>query len=58
MKNVYIIEKVSNMIFITTPGDIVFYAWDESEFTQRKLNNAIKKLRNQHLDGITLINKL
>lgn len=43
----YIVERVSNMIFISR-GDEVFEAWDESEFTQRKLNNAMKRIKKNH----------
>ena len=39
------IEKVGNMIFITAEQDIIFKAWDEYEFTERKLRNAIKKIK-------------
>lgn len=39
----FIIEKVANMIFMTC-DDIIFYSWDEEEFTERKLNNAMKKI--------------
>ena len=33
------------MIFIITEGDIIFKAWDENEFTERKLKNAIEKIK-------------
>ena len=33
------------MIFIVAEGDIIFKAWDKSEFTQRKLKNAIAKIK-------------
>ena len=41
----FVIEKVSNMVFITTDCGTIFNAWDESEFTERKLNNAMNKIR-------------
>lgn len=44
------IEKVANMIFITAEQDIIFKAWDITEFTERKLQNAIKKI-NRELNG-------
>lgn len=40
----FTVEKVANMIFITSEGDIIFKAWDEREFTERKLKNAIRKI--------------
>lgn len=43
----FIVEKVSNMIFISCEGQ-VYKAWDEEEFTERKLANAEKKLRACH----------
>ena len=39
----FIVEKVSNMIFISS-NDQVYQAWDETEFTERKLSNAKKKI--------------
>ena len=44
------IEKVANMIFITADQDIIFKAWDITEFTERKLQNTIKKI-NGHYNG-------
>ena len=43
----FIIEKVSNMIFINS-GETIFKAWDEREFTERKLSNAIKKISDNY----------
>ena len=40
----FTIEKVANMIFITTDCDVIFRAWDETEFTERKLKNAINQI--------------
>lgn len=41
---VFKIEKVSNMIFISSDCDVIFESWDETEFTERKLKNAMKRL--------------
>ncbi len=38
------IEKVANMVFITSDCGTIFKAWDEYSFTERKLNNAMKKI--------------
>lgn len=46
----FTIEKVSNMIFITSDCDTIFNAWDETEFTERKLSNAMRKIQN-NLNG-------
>ncbi|MBQ8691269.1 MAG: hypothetical protein IJ516_05545 [Phascolarctobacterium sp.] len=54
---IFTLEKVSNMIFLTGDQDIVFKAWDESEFTERKLSNAIKKLQSCYVDKIQVIRK-
>ena len=43
----FIIEKVANMIFINS-GETIFRAWDEREFTERKLSNAIKKISDNY----------
>ena len=42
------IEKVANMIFITADQDIIFKAWDITEFTERKLQNTIKKINGHY----------
>lgn len=42
------IEKIANMIFITADEDVIFRAWNQCEFTERKLNNAIKKIQNNY----------
>lgn len=46
----FIIEKVANMVFITSDCGTVFNAWDEREFTERKLNNAMNRI-NKNLCG-------
>lgn len=51
-KAMYKIEKVSNMIFITSEHDTVFQAWDETEFTERKLKNAMNRLSKNHCGNI------
>ena len=44
------IEKVANMIFITSDCDTIFNAWDEREFTERKLKNAMNRI-SKNLNG-------
>lgn len=46
----FVIKKVANMVFITSDCGVVFNAWDEHEFTERKLNNAINRI-NKNLCG-------
>lgn len=53
----FILEKVSNMIFLVTENDVVFKSWDVSEFTERKLQNAIKKIQSNYLNDLILIRK-
>lgn len=38
------IEKVANMVFITSDCDTIFKAWDVGEFTERKLKNAMNRI--------------
>lgn len=38
------IQKVGNMVFLVGESDIVFKAWDEHSFTERKLENAKKRI--------------
>lgn len=49
----YTIERVANMIFITDESGQVWKAWDEYDFTERKLSNAIKKISNCHNCKVT-----
>ena len=49
------LERVSNMIFLTCDCDVVFKAWDVSEFSERKLSNALKKLQACYLEPIQLV---
>ena len=46
------IEKVANMVFITG-GETVWQAWDEREFTERKLNNAMKRIQKNYQNPVT-----
>lgn len=46
----FTVEKVANMIFIVSDCDTIFKAWDETEFTERKLKNAMKKI-SDNLNG-------
>lgn len=51
----FIIEKVANMVFISTENDIIWEAWHEEDFTERKLNNAIKRLTKNHCGNVEFI---
>ena len=53
----FTIEKVANMIFITSDCGVIFKSWMADEFTERKLNNAIKKIANDCYDGAEFIRK-
>lgn len=55
MKVKFIIEKVSNMIFISSDSDVIFESWDESEFTERKLKNAMKRLSKNNLGNVEFV---
>ncbi len=46
----FTVEKVANMVFITSECGVIFKAWDEREITDRKLNNAMKKI-SKNLNG-------
>lgn len=46
------IEKVANMVFISTE-DQVWKAWHEADFTEKKMNNAIKKIRSNFQSEVT-----
>lgn len=42
----FTLEKVGNMVYLVGEGDIIFKAWMADEFTERKLNNALKRISN------------
>ena len=44
-ENTFFIEKLGNMIYITDTIDQVYECWDEDDFTQRKLSNAMKRMQ-------------
>ena len=46
------IEKVANMIFITNNYDTIFKAWNIEEFTERKLKNAITKIKDDYCGNV------
>lgn len=53
----FTIEKVSNMVFAGTE-DHIWKAWDEDEFTERKMNNWIKKIQKDFNGKAVIINKV
>ena len=53
----FIVEKVANMVFITSDCGTVFNAWDEYEFTDRKLNNAMRKLERNYCGNVSFERK-
>lgn len=44
------VEKVANMIFVTSDCDVIFNAWNEDDFTERKLKNAMNRIK-KNLNG-------
>lgn len=47
----FVIKKVSNMVFIVTEDcGTIFKTWHESDFTERKMKNAISKI-SKELNG-------
>ena len=53
----FYLEKVANMIFLVTHNDVIFKSWDVDEFTERKYNNAIKKIQACYVDTICVERK-
>ena len=51
----FIIEKVANMIFISSKNDVIFRSWNVEEFTERKLNNAMKKIQACYKEPVEFI---
>lgn len=58
MKNIWIVEKLANIIFVTDETKQVWKSWNVDDFTERKLNNYLNKLRGYYNHEITIINKL
>ena len=53
------IEKIANMIFITEiSSNVIFKAWDITDFTERKLQNAINKISKNLNGNLKVINTL
>lgn len=48
-------EKVANMIMLVDEWDQVWRAWDETEFTVRKMNNAMKKIERNYQTEVEFI---
>ena len=51
----FIVEKVANMVFITSDCGTVFNAWDECEFTERKLGNAMRKIEKNYCGKVVIV---
>lgn len=45
------IEKVANMVYITSECGVIFKSWHEQDFTERKLKNATNRIT-KALDGL------
>lgn len=58
MTNTWTIKKVANLIFVTDETNQIWKSWNVEDFTERKLNNYIKKLRGYYKYEINVINKL
>ena len=54
----FMIEKKANLIFIVSDCGIIFKSWDVRGFTQRKLDNAIKKIKSECSIEAKFINML
>jgi hypothetical protein len=47
-------EKVANMVFLVK-GNQIWRAWEESEFTDRKMKNAMNKIRKNYQTEVEFI---
>ena len=48
------LEKIANMIFLSTE-DMVWEAWEETEFTERKLKNRWKRIESNLCGNCVLV---
>lgn len=46
----FTVEKVANMVYVTSDCGTIFKAWMADEFTERKLSNLMKRI-NKDLNG-------
>lgn len=46
----FTVEKKANMIFVVSDCGTIFNTWNEREFTERKLKNAMNRI-NKDLNG-------
>ena len=53
-----IIKKVANMVFMESDCGVIFKAWDEGEFTERKLKNAMNKIGRNYNGNVEFTNTL
>lgn len=48
-------ERVANMIFCTDDCGLVWYAWHEEDFTPRKQQNAIARIKAGHCGHVVFV---
>ena len=53
--NTFELKKFGNMMMVIDACGLVWKAWDERDFTERKFNNYVKKLQSGHRNEITII---
>jgi len=49
------IEKIANMVFITSECGVVFYAWNIEDYTERKRNNAIARIKQHYNNRVCFV---
>ena len=54
----FTIEKIANMVFITDETNQIWKSWMADEATEKKINNAVRKLQASFNNELTFINKL
>lgn len=42
----FTVEKVANMVFVVSECGVIFKSWLVDDFTERKLNNTMKRINN------------
>lgn len=52
----FTLEKIANMVFVGTE-DHIWKAWNVEDFTERKLNNWIRKTQKNFTAEIKIIRK-
>lgn len=60
-KEIFGVCKIANLVYLVKEclqgDDEVYGVWDEREFTEKKLQNALKKIQSNHNRPVEVVEK-